>query len=72
MGPGPTAERRRTDYLYDVLYIYKYDKEGERWLVGPSQVFSQYPLIGVGQRPQSEGMGNAPLSRAQLGGRGPC
>jgi hypothetical protein len=45
-GPGPAAERRRTDYLYDVLYIYKYDKEGQRWLVGPSQVFSQAPLIG--------------------------
>ncbi|MEZ4808087.1 MAG: hypothetical protein R2815_11550 [Flavobacteriales bacterium] len=45
-GPGSRAERRETNYLYDVFYIYKYDKEGERWLIGPNEIYSQSPLLG--------------------------
>jgi len=51
-GPGPEAKKVKANFLYDVLYIFKYDKgdgngKGERWLVGPyRELGSQFPLLG--------------------------
>jgi len=50
-GPGKDAAIVKTNFLYDVLYVYKYDKgdpgTGPRWLLGASpELSSATPLLG--------------------------